>query len=47
MGEKYIMGISGKMGGQVSEREPCRISGNADAVNAFGGRYPGTVEVDE
>jgi len=47
MGKKYIVGICGKMGGQVFEREPCRVSGIADVVNAFGGRYPGTVEADE
>lgn len=45
--EKVHCGNPWKMGGQVFEREQRRISGNADAVNAFGGRYPGTVEADE
>ena len=32
MGKKYIVGICGKMGGQVFEREPCRVSGIADQL---------------
>ena len=37
MGTKYTVGICGKMGGTVSEKEPPGIPGNASAGNQTGG----------
>ena len=47
MGAKHTMGIRGRMGNPVSEKEPPGVPGNADTGNQAGGEQSGTVEIDE
>ena len=47
MGTKHTMGIRGRMGDSVSEKEPPRIPGNAGTGNQAGGEQSGTVKIDE
>lgn len=47
MGAKHTMGIRGKMGDLIFEKEPSGIPGNADIGNQTGGEQFGTVEIDE
>lgn len=47
MGTKHIMGIRGKVGDSVSEKEPPGVPGNAGTGNQAGGEQSGTVEIYE
>ncbi len=47
MGTKYTMGIRGRMGDSVSEKEPSRIPGNAGTGDQAGGEQSSTVKIDE
>ena len=46
MGTKHTMGIRGKMGDPVSEKESPGIPENADTGNQAGREQSGTVEID-
>lgn len=47
MGTKYTMGIRGRMGNPISEKEPPGVPGNADTGNQVDREQSGTVEIDE
>ena len=47
MGAKHTVGIRGRMGDPVPEKEPPRIPGNAGTGNQAGGEQSGVVEIDE
>ena len=47
MGAKYTLGIRGRMGNPISEKEPPGVPGNADTGNQVGREQSGTVETDE
>lgn len=47
MGTKHTMGICGRMGDPVSEKEPPGVPGNADTGNQAGREQSSTVETDE
>ena len=47
MGTKHTMGICGRMGDPVSEKEPPGVPGNAGTGNQAGREQSSTVETDE
>ena len=47
VGTKYTMGIRGRMGNPISEKEPPGVPGNADTGNQACGEQSITVEIDE
>lgn len=47
MGTKHTVGIRGRMGDPVSEKEPPGVPGNAGTGNQAGGEQSVTVETDE